>query len=108
MAYFPPVNITVIRGPGSKYGPDIFEAILSSEVAARFRGKMELNETNQGWVDRVITIPFTTGMKDGILVKVIDALQGKVYVGQVVSVSHAVRMDDVEAVTNLSLKVPEF
>lgn len=100
------VDIVVIRGLGDRPGDDIFEPILASEAAALMRGAAEMNTRSVNKSDKSVSVPFQTGLKPGLLVRVIDALQGEVYTGKVTTIQHSSRAEPLEAVTTLNLEVP--
>jgi len=100
------VDITVVRGVGSKEGEDIFEPILATEGLALQRGKAEINERSQPMSEKEITLPFTSGIEAGQLMLVTDSLQGAVYVGKVTATRHSVRINPPESATVVTLEVP--
>lgn len=81
------VDIVVIRIPGNKQGPDIVDPLLTNTTIAISRGEAEIQDNEP--IDSIaLTTNYRTGVKMGDIVEVLDSLQGKVWKGKVVGISH--------------------
>lgn len=97
------VDIVVIRIPGDKKGPDIVDAILSNTTVALLRGTAEIQDNEP--IDIVsLSTNYRTGANKGQIVEVIDELQGEVWRGKVVGISHTTHLADIW--TDLDIEKP--
>lgn len=99
------IDIVVVRQPGGKQGPDIVEPLLSNVVVAVNRGTTEIQDNEP--IDNVsLTTNYRVGVRMGQIVKVLDALQGSVWKGKIVNISHSYVLSDIW--TNLDIERPRI
>jgi hypothetical protein len=97
------IDITVIRGAGDISGEVLSDPLIETEVVAIERGRNVID--SQAKV-RSVTIEtvFRPGIKTGMTIEVLDALQGLVWRGKIQGVDIAV-----EGVsTTMSLRVERY
>jgi hypothetical protein len=84
------IDIIVMRGTGSRQGPDIVDPLITTIPVAVARGAYEINAATS--VDVVaLRSSYRPGVSPGQLVEVHDALQGRSWRGKVVDVSHNIQ-----------------
>lgn len=87
------VDIVVARVPADKQGPDIVSGLLSSESAARCRGLAAIEDSTS--VQLVtLTVRYRHGVRCGQIVQVLDELQGAVWYGKIIGITHTARLAD--------------
>ena len=62
------IQITVQRPPGDKPGPDITDQLLTSEPAARERGRIEIDKNSSTRVLVTVSGPYRSWLAPGSLV----------------------------------------
>jgi len=83
------IDIIVQRGAGDNPGDDIVDPFLSTIPAAVARGTYEINASTS--VDIVqLQTTYRSGVHDGDLCEVHDALQGVTWRGKIVNILHNV------------------
>lgn len=97
------IDLVVVRDEGDKQGSDIVERVLSDALVAIERGTTEIND-NESVLSVKLTTNYRSGVRKGMLVKVYDDLQGSVWVGKIVGITHAVRGSDIW--TDLDIERP--
>jgi hypothetical protein len=99
------MRVDVIRGAGDRVGPDISDSLLTTEVAAIERGRVEIerNSTPRDLVS--LSLPLGNWIAPGVLVAVEDR-DGKNWRGMVIGCSLSVSRDQgsVTAETRLEIE----
>lgn len=101
------MHLCVIRGLGDKPGEDIIDGLISTDAVALARGASELDThaTIMQGVD--IDIVFRTGVQLGMVAEVHDLLNGDIWIGKIVGISHASNGgDNPSLVSSLTLNRP--
>ena len=99
------VDIVVIRVPGDIKGPDIINTLLSNVAVAVIRGTAEIQDNEP--IDTIgLSTNYRPGVRTGQIAEVIDALQGRVWRGKIVGVSHSGGLADL--FTNLDIERPRI
>lgn len=83
------IDIIVIRGTGSIDGGEITSPLLSSVEPALERGRQEIEKHATTRRVNLRTI-FRPGVRKGQIVEVADTLQGPVWRGTIMGISHVV------------------
>lgn len=97
------VDIVVIRIPGDLKGPDIVDPILSNTTVALLRGTAEIQDNEP--IDTVqLSTNYRTGVRKGQIAEVIDELQGEVWRGKIIGITHNTVLADVW--TDLDIEKP--
>jgi len=87
------VDIVVIRLPGDKKGPDIIDPLLSNAVVAVIRGTADIQDNEP--IDTVaLSANYRTGIKTGQILEILDILQGEVWRGKVIGITHHTLLAD--------------
>lgn len=81
------VDVVVVRGDGLRRGADIEDRLLCTVEAAIARGRGECDE-NSGLQKVVMSCTIRPDLSLGMIVTVMDALQGETWHGKISSVSH--------------------
>jgi len=97
------IDIIVVRMPGDKQGQDIVDPILSNTNVAVLRGIAEIQDNEP--VDVVtLSTNYRSGVRKGDIAEVIDELQGEVWRGKIVGISHNTALADIW--TDLDIEKP--
>lgn len=103
------VEVIVVRGTGDSPGEDIVDGLLTEDIVALSRGRMELDaaQSNQ---NVTLTIVYKTGVRQGQLVEVYDRLVGASWRGKIVGIQHTMeRITGPRATSQLEVeRVTEF
>ena len=83
------IDIIVVRGLGDKSGPDIADPLLSELSVALERGRVEIDAATLARSVQVSS-NFRPGLRPGVLIEVLDALQGVAWRGKIKSVDNAI------------------
>lgn len=97
------VDIVVARLPGDKKGPDIIDPILSNNTVALLRGTAEIQD-NEPLDIITLSTNYRTDVKKGQIVEILDELQGEVWHGKIVGITHSSALADVW--TDLDIERP--
>lgn len=81
------IDIVVVRGDGLRRGADVEDRLLCTVEAAVARGRGECDE-NSGLQKVSMSCTMRPDLEPGIIVTVLDALQGETWSGKITSVSH--------------------
>ena len=81
------IDIIVIRCAGDHPGEDIVDPMITSVAVALERGRYEINE-HSGMRSTTLRTKYRNGVRQGQIVEVHDALQGKSWRGKVSSITH--------------------
>lgn len=107
------VSICVIRGSGKCQGEDITDPLIINEVIALERARQELNDNAHSLQNVAIVIPYTTGLRIGGLIEILDSFQGASYKARIVSISHRSVIDgdtgsegNPERITEITVEKP--
>lgn len=84
------IDIFVIRGDGSRRGPDINEPLLTSLAAALNRGQVEIDSNTPMRTVQLSANFHSPGVYPGQLLEVVDSFQGMSWRGKVTSVDNAI------------------
>lgn len=97
------IDIIVIRGQGAVDGGEITSPLLSSVEPAIARGRQEIEKHARA--RRVsLKTTFRSGVRKGQIVEVADSLQGPVWRGVIMGLSHVV--EGTEVYTMLDVERP--
>lgn len=83
------IDIIVVRGAGDIDGGEVVDPLLTSLEPALDRGRQEI-EKSASAVRVSLRSVFRQGVRKGQLVEVADSLQGSVWRGVIMGVSHAI------------------
>lgn len=97
------IDIIVSRTPGDKPGPDIVEGILSDVVIAIVRGTQEINDSEPS-TSVTLQTNFRTGVRTGDIAEVLDIVQGHVWRGKIIGITHTVQ--EANVFTDLDIEKP--
>lgn len=97
-------SLLVIRYSGSIRGPNVVDPLLSTVEAKLERGRVEMDE--HALIPQIVTMEIVhrSGVRNGQLVEVHDALQGGRWRGKIVGVTHKAQ----GAVTTTTLDIKRF
>ncbi|RKZ88580.1 MAG: hypothetical protein DRQ39_02230 [Gammaproteobacteria bacterium] len=99
------VDIIVIRSPGDIRGPDIIDPLLSNVTVAVNRGTTEIQDNEP--IDTIsLSTNYRSNVRVGQIVEVIDALQGRVWRGKIIGISHSATEADL--FTDLDIERPRI
>jgi hypothetical protein len=94
------IDIIVIRDPGHIDGGEITSPLLSTVEVALERGRQEIEKHARARRVRLTTV-FRTGVRKGHIVEVADSLQGPVWRGVILGLSHVVEGEQVYSVLDV-------
>lgn len=97
------IDLFVIRGQGAVDGGEITSALLSAVEPALARGRQEIEKHARARKVTLKTV-FRTGVRKGQIVMVADSLQGPVWRGVIMGLSHVAEGEQVY--TNLDIERP--
>lgn len=97
------IDIIVIRDAGSVDGGEITSALLSAVEPAIARGRQEIEKHAQAKKVTLRTI-YRTGVRKGQIVEVADNLQGPVWRGVIMDISHVVEGAEVYSILEIERK----
>lgn len=97
------IDIVVIRGQGAIDGGEVTSPLLSSVEPAVERGRQEIEKHARARTVSLKTT-FRSGVRKGQIVEVADSLQGPVWRGVILGLSHVV--EGAEVYTVLSVERP--
>lgn len=97
------IDLIVIRGQGDVDGGEISDPLLCSVEPALARGRQEIEKRARARRVRLRTV-YRAGVLKGQIAEVHDSLQGVVWAGPIMGVSHVV--EGVETYTVLDIERP--
>lgn len=97
------IDIIVIRNQGDVDGGEITSPLLSAVEPALARGRQEIERNARSRRVTLRTV-FRTGVRKGQIVEVADTLQGPVWRGVIMGISHVV--EEVVTYTILDIERP--
>lgn len=83
------IDLIVVRGLGETDGGEVTSPLLCAIEPALARGRQEIEKNTPARSVRLKTV-FRTGVRKGQIVEVADTLQGPVWRGTIMGLSHVV------------------
>ena len=99
------VSVLVVRGSGDSYGPEVQDPLITTDEAARERGRNLLDRYAARKANVQLTCPFRSLMRPGVLVEVLDLERPRwrgLLTGQTINI--AVNGEDIIAETVLTIE----
>jgi hypothetical protein len=94
------IDIVVIRDPGDVSGEDVVSPLISSLEVALSRGRQEIEKHAQA-KSVSLKVVWRPGVRKGQIVEVSDPIQGPVWRGVVLGLSHVVDGPEVYSVLDV-------
>jgi hypothetical protein len=98
------MDIIVIRLPGDIEADPIVDALLSTEQVGVSRGRAFLDEFSTYSQNETIEIPYQSGLRTGLLAKVLDESVGEEWFGKIVDIQHSYQESDPGVFTKLEIE----